>query len=205
MILLGLTGSIGMGKSTTAEMFRDAGAWVYDADASVHGLYAPGGDAVAAIEAAFNGVTSPDGSIDRAKLRAAALATEAGISSLEAIVHPLVAQVQQRFLAQAEAAGAPFVVLDVPLLFESGGAARCTYVAVVSAPASMQRERVLARAEMSEVEFEAILAKQIPDGEKRARADFIISSAFGLDFARDQVQAIMKLMIRLAQDGSDDR
>lgn len=204
MIILGLTGSIGMGKSTTAAMFRDAGAWVYDADASVHGLYASGGAAVAPVEAAFAGVTAEDGSIDRAKLRTAALSVDGGIERLEAIVHPLVGAVQMEFLDTAHAASAAFVVLDVPLLFESGGDARCTYVAVVSAPADVQRARVLARGEMTEAEFEGILAKQLPDAEKRARADFIISSAFGHAFARDQVRAIMDLMIRLAGESNDD-
>ncbi|MCI4644857.1 MAG: dephospho-CoA kinase [Hyphomonadaceae bacterium] len=204
MILLGLTGSIGMGKSATAQMFRECGAPVYDADASVHGIYQPGGRAVAPVSAAFEDILDEDGGIDRAKLRAAVIGDPQAIQRLEEIVHPLVGAVQLEFLEAQRAAGAPYIVLDVPLLFETGGNARCNYVAVVSAPAAMQRERVLARGEMSEQDFEAILAKQVPDAEKRARADFIISTAFGFDFARAHVKAIADLMIRLAGEAGND-
>lgn len=198
MILLGLTGSIGMGKSATAQMFRDEGAAVYDADAAVHRIYAPGGSAVEPIGAEFADVRDAEGGIDRARLRARVVRDPDALRRLEAIVHPLVGAEQFGFLDAARTEGAPFVVLDVPLLFETGGAARCDHVAVVSAPPEVQRERVLSRGQMSEAEFEAILAKQVPDAEKRARADFVISSAYGFDFARAHVRAIVTLMIRLS-------
>ncbi|MEL6567069.1 MAG: dephospho-CoA kinase [Pseudomonadota bacterium] len=205
MIRLGLTGSIGMGKTATAEMFRDEGAPVYDADAAVHGIYAPGGSAVAPVSEAFEGVLGDDGGIDRAALRGKVVGDADAIARLESIVHPLVGLTQMEFLQTHVNAGAPFVVLDIPLLFETGGHARCTHVAVVSAPAEIQRERVLARGGMDEAQFEAILAKQTPDAEKRARADFVISSAFGFEFARAHVHAIAKLMIRLAGEAGNGR
>lgn len=204
MILLGLTGSIGMGKSATAQMFREVGAPVYDADASVHGIYLPEGAAVEPVSAAFPGILNEDGGIDRAKLRAAVVGDSEALRRLEEIVHPLVGAVQIEFLQVQRDAGAPYVVLDVPLLYETGGNARCDYVAVVSAPADIQRERVLARGEMSEHDFKSILAKQVPDAEKRARADFIISTAFGFDFARAHVKAISDLMIHLARGAEND-
>lgn len=203
MIRLGLTGSIGMGKTATAEMFRDEGAPVYDADAAVHGIYAPGGSAVAPVSEAFEGVLGGDGGIDRAALRGKVLGDAEAIARLESIVHPLVGLMQMEFLQTHMNAGAPFVVLDIPLLFETGGHTRCTHVAVVSAPTEIQRERVLARGGMDEAQFEAILAKQTPDAEKRARADFVISSAFGFEFARAHVHAIAKLMIRLAGEAGN--
>lgn len=199
MKILGLTGSIGMGKSTSAEMFREAGVPVYDADAAVHAIYAPGGAAVAPVEAAFPGVTGKDGGIDRAALRQRVVGNADAMTQLEAIVHPLVAKSQVAFRAEALASGAAVAVLDIPLLFETGGEARCDYVAVVSAPAEVQRQRVLSRPGMDAAAFEAILARQTPDAEKRARADFIISSAFDFQFARDQVHAIIALMNRLAE------
>lgn len=197
MIVLGLTGSIGMGKSATAQMFRDEGVPVYDADAAVHAIYAPGGAAVAPLAEAFPGSLATDGSIDRAALRQQVVGDADAMRRLEYIVHPLVGLSQMAFRSDAEASGAPCVVLDIPLLFETGGNARCDHVCVVSAPATVQRERVLARGTMTEAEFEAIVAKQTPDAEKRARADFVINTSFGFDFARDHVRAILALMIRL--------
>lgn len=198
MIRLGLTGSIGMGKSATAQMFREEGAPVYDADAAVHGIYAPGGSAVTPVSEAFEGVLGGDGGIDRAALRKKVVGDPDAMKRLEAIVHPLVGLTQFEFLQKHIQAGASFVVLDIPLLFETGGDQRCDHVAVVSAPAALQRERVLARGGMDEAQFEAILAKQVPDSEKRARADFVISSAFGFEFARAHVHAIAQLMVRLS-------
>lgn len=204
MKTIGLTGSIGMGKSATAAMFRDEGIPVYDADAAVHEIYAPGGSAVAPVEAAFPGVTGADGGIDRPALRARVLDDAEALKRLESIVHPLVGATQFEFRAAALHSGAPCAVLDIPLLFETGGDARCDYVAVVSAPAEVQRARVLARASMSVEDFEAILRKQMPDAEKRARADFILSTAFGFDFTHDLVRAIIALMIRLADEERHD-
>ena len=204
MKTIGLTGSIGMGKSATAAMFRDEGIPVYDADAAVHEIYAPGGSAVAPVEAAFPGVVGTDGGIDRPSLRTRVLDDAEALKRLESIVHPLVGATQFEFRAAALESGAPCAVLDIPLLFETGGDTRCNYVAVVSAPAEVQRARVLARDGMTEDAFEAILKKQMPDAEKRARADFILSTAFGFDFTRDQVRAIIKLMIRLADEERHD-
>lgn len=203
MIRLGLTGSIGMGKTATAQMFREEGVPVYDADAAVHGIYAPGGSAVLPVSEAFEGVLDADGGIDRAALRSKVVGDPEAMKRLETIVHPLVGISQLGFLQEHIQAGAPFVVLDIPLLFETGGHARCDYVAVVSAPAALQRERVLARGGMDEQQFEAILAKQVPDAEKRARADFVISSAFGFEFARAHVHAIAQLMVRLAGEAEN--
>ncbi|MFN4024380.1 MAG: dephospho-CoA kinase [Hyphomonas sp.] len=197
MIILGLTGSIGMGKSATAGLFREAGVPVYDADAAVHALYAEGGAAVAPIEEAFPGVTH-QGAVDRQKLRVHVLDNTAAMKRLEAIVHPLAGQAQLDFRQRAKAQGAAFAVLDIPLLFETGGDRHCTYTLVVTAPAGIQRARVLARPGMTEDAFEAILARQMPDNEKRARADFVLSTAHGFDFARDQVRAIISLMQRIA-------
>lgn len=197
MIILGLTGSIGMGKSATARLFREEGVPVYDADEAVHALYAKGGAAVAPVEAAFPGV-SEDGAIDRARLRARVLDDPAAMKRLEQIVHPLAGAAQQAFRAEAQASGAAFAVIDIPLLFETGGDRYCDYTLVVSAPAEVQRERVLSRPGVTPETFESILARQMPDAEKRARADFILSSAHGFDFARDHVRAIVALMIRLA-------
>ncbi|MEM8616567.1 MAG: dephospho-CoA kinase [Pseudomonadota bacterium] len=192
MIILGLTGSIGMGKSATAAMFRDHGVPVYDADAAVHALYAEGGSAIGPLSERFEGIVRA-GAIDRQALREKVLNNPSALSDLEEIVHPLVGETQRQFRAEAEAVGAALAVLDIPLLFETGGDQRCDYVAVVSAPAALQRSRVLARPGMTEADFEAILTKQMPDSEKRARADFIISSAFGFDFARSHVAAIVGL------------
>jgi dephospho-CoA kinase len=187
MFILGLTGSIGMGKSVTARLFADEGVAVHDADAAVHRLYE--GEAVAAVEAAFPGTTE-GGKVDRAKLAARVLDDAAAIKQLEAIVHPLVRQSEKQFLAGA--AGAPVVVLDIPLLFETGGQTRVDAVVVVSAPAEVQRTRVLARPGMTQAKLDAILAKQMPDSEKRARAHFVVDSSRGVDSARDQVRGILR-------------
>ena len=188
MIILGLTGSIGMGKSTTAALFRDAGVPVFDADAAVHELY--GGEAVTAVEAAFPGVTR-NGRIDREALAARVLGQAEALRRLEGIVHPLVLARRQAFLAAARASGTPVVVLDVPLLYETGGEAAVDRVVVASAPETVQKARVLARPGMTEARFSAILAKQMPDVEKRRRADHVIDTGRGLDAARRQVDAIL--------------
>jgi len=203
VIILGLTGSIGMGKTATASMFREAGTPVYDADAAVHAIYAPGGAAVGPLSEAFPGILDAAGGVDRAKLRQHVLADEDAFQRLNRIVHPLVGETQARFRAEAAAAGAACAVLDIPLLFETGGEARCDHVCVVTASPEVQRERVLARPGMDVAAFEAILAKQVPDAEKRARADFIINTGFGFTFARAQVSAILALMIRLARGETD--
>jgi dephospho-CoA kinase len=203
MIILGLTGSIGMGKSTTAAIFKEAGIPVYDADAAVHEIYEPGGAAVGPLSERFGDILK-NGGVDRAALRAKVVDNPEAMRDLEAIVHPLVGLSQMSFRQQALESGAFFVVLDIPLLFETGGDARCDYVAVVTAPADVQRDRVLARGEMSEDQFEQIKAKQMPDADKRARADFIINTAFGFDFARAQVQSIIELLNQIAAEKSDE-
>jgi len=193
MLILGLTGSIGMGKSTTSRMFQDEGVPVYDADAAVHALYATGGAAVAPVEAAFPGVVV-NGAIDRAKLSAEVVGNAEALAKLEAIVHPLVGAHRIGFFEEAKAKGHEIVVLDIPLLFETGGEKRVDKVVVVSAPADVQRARVLARPEMTAEKFEAILARQTPDAEKRARADFVIDTGQGLDHARRQVRDLLTLL-----------
>ncbi|MEM8772298.1 MAG: dephospho-CoA kinase [Pseudomonadota bacterium] len=175
MIRIGLTGSIGMGKSTAAQMFAELGAWVWDADMAVHRMYQKDGIAVAPIEEAFPGVVR-DGAVDRAALAGIVLGDPANLARLEAIVHPLVAQDRERFMADAAAAGAPAVVLDIPLLFENATQALFDAVVVVSAPADVQRARVLARPGMTEEKFNAILAQQTPDAQKRELADYVVSS-----------------------------
>jgi dephospho-CoA kinase len=189
MFILGLTGSLGMGKTTTARFFADAGVPVYSADEAVHALYA--GEAVTAIEAAFPGTTA-GGKVDREKLAQQVLNDQAALRKLEAIVHPLVREAQKRFLAEAEANGAEVVVLDIPLLFETGGEANVDAVVVVSAPAETQRERVLGRPGMTEEKFKAVLAQQMPDAEKRRRADFVVDTSQGFDAARARVGEILK-------------
>jgi dephospho-CoA kinase len=188
MFILGLTGSVGMGKSATAGFFAEAGVPVHDADAAVHRAYE--GPAVAAIEAAFPGTTG-DGKVDRPKLGARVLGDAAALKRLEAIVHPLVRASERAMLADAEAQGAKVAVLDIPLLFETGGDKRVNAVVVVSAPLEVQRERVLARPGMTVEKLEAILAKQMPDAEKRRRADFVVDTSRGFDAARAQVHAIL--------------
>lgn len=195
MIMLGLTGSIGMGKSTTAALFAEEGALVWDADAAVHDLYAWGGAAVEAVEAAFPGVSGPEG-VDRAKLAAALRADPDGYARLEAIVHPLVRDHRADLMAEARAAGARLLVLDIPLLMETGGDAEVDAVVVSTAPAEVQRERVLSRPGMTPERFAEILARQTPDADKRARADFIIESHRGLDHARDQVRAVVDTVLK---------
>lgn len=190
MLLAGLTGSIGMGKSETAKMFAALGVPVYDADAAVHALYDVGGSAVESLGAAFPGVVE-DGRVDRAKLGAAVLNDATAMKRLEAIVHPLVGEAQMAFLLKAEEAGAPVVVLDIPLLYETGGETRVDAVIVVSAPAAMQRERVLARPGMTAEKFEAILKRQAPDDVKRAKAHYVIDTHLGLEHARERVAYVL--------------
>jgi dephospho-CoA kinase len=189
MVVIGLTGSLGMGKSTTSRFFAEAGTPVFDADETVHRLYA--GDAAAPIEAAFPGTTGEQG-VDRTKLAQAVLGNAAALARLEAIVHPLVRQEEQRFLEAARRAGARVAVLDIPLLFETGGDRRVDAIVVVSAPPEVQRARAFERPGMTEEKFRALLAKQMPDEEKRRRADFVVDSSQGYDFARAQVHAILR-------------
>lgn len=184
---LGLTGSIGMGKSTTARMFADAGIPVWDADATVHALYAKGGAAVAPIAAAFPQAIV-DGAVDRASLRAALNADKQALSRLESIVHPLTTASREAFVAAH--AEADLVLLDVPLLYETGAEKACDAVLVVSAPPEVQRARVLARGQMTEAQLDLILARQMPDAEKRARADFVIET-LSLDATRSAVQNLI--------------
>ena len=188
MIVLGLTGSIGMGKSTAAKMFAEAGVPVHDSDEAVHRLYA--GKAAPLVEAAFPG-TVLGGTVDRVLLAKHVLGNAEALKKLEAIVHPLVRADADAFVARHRAKKAPLVVLDIPLLFETGGRDRVDKVAVVSAPADMQRERVLARPGMSEAKLAAILAKQTPDAEKRAQADFVIDTSGGFDVTRAAVERIV--------------
>ena len=193
MLIIGLTGSIGMGKSTTAKMFREAGVPVYDADAAVADLYETGGAAVAPLEAAFPGVTK-DGAVDREALRQRVLGNDEAMSRLNAIVHPLVGADRVRFFKDAEAAGVDMVVLDIPLLYETGGDANMDAVVVVSAPPEQQRERVLARPGMTPDRLDAILSRQMHDAEKRARAHFVVDTGRGLEPAREQVAEIIAVM-----------
>ena len=190
MIILGLTGSIGMGKSTTGRMFADEGALVWDADAAVHRLYARGGAAVEPLGEAFPGVVV-DGAVDRVRLAEALGRDETAFKRLEAIVHPLVAQDRAEDLAAARAESVRLAVLDIPLLFETGGDAFVDAVVVVTADPEVQTARVLARSGMTRERFEAILARQTPDAEKRRRADFLVDTGRGLDTARAQVRQIV--------------
>jgi dephospho-CoA kinase len=193
MFVLGLTGSIGMGKTTTARLFADAGVPVYDADASVHRLYE--GEAVAAIEAAFPGATK-DGKVDRAELGRCIVGNAEALRRLEAIVHPLVRQAEVRFLEQAEKTGAKVAVLDIPLLFETGGDRRVDAVVVVTAPPDVQRARVLDR-DIAPAQFEALLARQMPDAEKRRQADFVVDTSRGIESARAQVHDILAAVAKM--------
>jgi dephospho-CoA kinase len=188
MIILGLTGSIGMGKSTTAKLFAEAGAPVYDADASVHSLYE--GEAAPAIEAAFPG-TTVDGKVDRNKLSARVVHDPAAIKRLEQIVHPMLGASRQKFLDDAEQSGAPVAVVDVPLLFETGGEKRVDAVVVVTTAPEIQRQRILARDNMTGEKLDAILARQLPDAEKRKRADFVVDTSHGLDPVRARIRDIL--------------
>lgn len=196
MRILGLTGSIGMGKSTTAKLFAEAGVPVYDADAAVHQLYE--GEAAPAIEAAFPGTTA-GGKVDRAKLSARVVHDPAAIKQLEQIVHPMLGASRQKFFAEAEAANAPVVVLDIPLLFETGGEKRVDAVVVVSTSPELQRERVLARGTMDEAKLDAIIAKQTPDAEKRRRADFVVDTSHGLEPVRAQITHILAEVVKMPQ------
>lgn len=189
--VLGLTGSIGMGKSATTGMFRALGVPVWDADAAVHALYR--GAAAPFVEEAFPGVVQ-DGAVDRARLGAVVLNDAVALKRLEGIVHPLVRADEETFLADAAARRVRLVLLDIPLLFETGGAGRADAVAVVSAPAPIQRERVLGRPGMTEAKFEAILAKQMPDPEKRARAHFLVDSGSGFARAERDVESIVRAL-----------
>lgn len=196
MRILGLTGSIGMGKSTTAKLFAEAGVPVYDADAAVHQLYE--GEAAPAIEAAFPGTTA-NGKVDRQKLSARVVHDSAAIKQLEQIVHPMLGASRQKFFADAEAAKAPVVVLDIPLLFETGGEKRVDAVVVVSTSPELQRERVLARGTMDEAKLDAIIAKQTPDAEKRKRADFVVDTSHGLEPVRAQIRDILAEVVKMPQ------
>ena len=198
--ILCLTGSVGMGKSTAAKFFAEAGVPVHDSDAVVHALYE--GDAVPLVERAFPGATA-DGKVDRNKLATMVLGDDAALAKLQAIVHPLVAAARDAFLAEAQIRDAPVVVLDVPLLFETGGERHCDAVVVVSAPADLQRQRVLGRPGMTEEKFAALLAKQTPDPEKRQRADFIVDSSQELEDARAQVRDILRLVHKMRDSDGD--
>jgi dephospho-CoA kinase len=188
MIRIGLTGSIGMGKSTTAKLFADAGVPVHDADAAVHDLYRD--EAVPLVEAAFPGTTR-GGIVDRVALGKQLSSEPTGFKRLEAIVHPLVRARERAFLEQQKAGGADLVVLDIPLLFESGGAERVDKIVVVSSDPQIQRLRVLARPDMTEEKFNLILSRQMPDAEKRARADYVVNTGDGIEAARKQVDEII--------------
>ncbi|MGY8680824.1 dephospho-CoA kinase [Bradyrhizobium sp. UFLA05-153] len=196
MLILGLTGSIGMGKSTTANLFAEAGVPVYDADAAVHQLYE--GEAAPAIEAAFPGTTG-NGKVDRAKLSARVVGDAAAMKQLEQIVHPMLGASRARFFANAEARKAPVVVLDIPLLFETGGEKRVDAVVVVTTSPELQRERVLARGTMDAEKLDAIIAKQTPDAEKRKRADFVVDTSHGLDPVRAQIKHILAEVVKMPQ------
>ena len=193
MLLIGLTGSIGMGKSETAKMFRELGVPVYDADAAVHKLYEKGGKAVEPLRAAFPAAIVND-AVDRKALSRCVIGLPDEMKKLEAIVHPLVGEAQMEFLRENMAAGQAMAVLDIPLLYETGGETRVDVVVVVSAPYDIQKTRVLARPDMDEAKFAAIHAKQVPDTEKRRRADFVVESDKGLDHARAQVAAIVEAL-----------
>lgn len=189
MLVLGLTGSLGMGKTTTARFFSEAGVPVHDADATVHRLY--DSEAAPAIEAAFPGTTA-GGKVDRARLAARVVNDPTALQRLEAIIHPLVRREEAQFLAAAEARGASVAVLDIPLLLETGGDRRVDAIVVVTAPAEMQRERVLARQGMTPEKLDALLARQMADAEKRARADFVVDTSQGFEAARRQVNEILR-------------
>jgi dephospho-CoA kinase len=194
MIVLGLTGSIGMGKSTAAGFFADEGVPIYDADAAVHRLYE--GAAVPAIEAAFPG-TTVDGKVDRTRLAAQVLNDAAALKRLETIVHPLVRHDEAAFLAKAAAEGAKVAVLNIPLLFETGGDARCDAVVVVSAPPEIRRARIMSRPGMTDEKLASIVAKQMPDDEKRRRADFVVDTSKDLDSTRTQIHEILRRVAEL--------
>jgi dephospho-CoA kinase len=194
MIVLGLTGSIGMGKSTTAKLFAEAGVPVYDADATVHRIYQ--GEAAPAIEAAFPG-TTVDGKVDRVRLSAQVVHDPVAMKQLEQIVHPMLRGYHQKFLQDAEQAGAPVAVIDVPLLYETGGEKRVDAVVVVTTTPEMQRQRILARDNMTSEKLDAILARQLPDAEKRQRADFVVDTSEGLDPVRARIRDILDQAVKM--------
>jgi len=196
MIILGLTGSIGMGKSTTAKLFAEAGVPVYDADATVHRLYE--GEAAPAIEAAFPG-TTVNGKVDRARLSARVVHDPAAMKRLEGIVHPMLGASRKRFLDDAERSGAPVAVVDVPLLYETGGEKRVDAVVVVTTTPENQRERIMARGTMTNEALDSILARQLPDAEKRNRADFVVDTSHGLDPVRAQIRDILDQAAKMPQ------
>ena len=196
MLILGLTGSIGMGKSTTAKLFMEAGVPVYDADAAVHQIYE--GEAAPAVEAAFPG-TTVDGKVDRAKLSAKVVHDPAAIKQLEKIVHPMLGASRQKFLAEAERSGVPVVVMDIPLLFETGGEKRVDAVVVVTTAPETQRERILARGTMTNEALDAILARQLPDAEKRKYADFVVDTSHGLEPVRARIRDILAEVAKMPQ------
>ena len=198
--ILCLTGSLGMGKSRTAQFFAEQGVLVYDADAVVHELYA--NEAVPVIDRAFPGAVV-EGKVDRVKLAALVLGDNAALARLESIVHPLVAARREKFLAEARANKAKAVLLDIPLLFETRGERVCDAVVVVSAPAAMQRQRAFERPGMTEEKFTALLAKQLPDAEKRQRADFIVDTSQSFDHARAQVRDILRLIATMPRRARD--
>ena len=200
MLVLGLTGSIGMGKSTTAKFFAEEGVPVLDADAEVHALYE--GEAVPLIERAFPGTTEA-GKVDRKKLGNAVIGNAEALKRLEGIVHPLYRKAERDFLAKAEVAGQSIVVLDVPLLLETGGGERVDAVVVATAPPEMQKARLLEREGMTLEKFIALLEKQMPDAEKRAKADFLVDTSKGFDSAREQVRAILKAALKLPKRRKD--
>jgi dephospho-CoA kinase len=199
MIVLGLTGSIGMGKSTTANLFAEAGVPVYDADAAVHRLYE--GEAVAAIEAAFPGTTA-NGKVDRNRLSVRVVHDVAAMKKLEEIVHPMLGASRQKFLQDAEQSGAAVAVVDVPLLFETGGEKRVDAVVVVTTSPELQRERILARPNMTGEKLQHILARQMPDAEKRKRAHFVVDTSHGLDPVRAQIKDILTEAAKLSPQRS---
>src|SRR5437763_13308186 len=194
MIILGLTGSIGMGKSTTAKLFEEAGVPVYDADAAVHKIYE--GEAAPAIEAAFPG-TTVHGKVDRNKLSAKVVHDPAAMKRLEQIVHPMLGASRQKFLHDAEQSGAPVAVVDVPLLFETGGEKRVDAVVVVTTTPEIQRQRILSRDNMTEEALDALLARQMPDAQKRERADFVVDTSDGLDPVRQRIRDILDQVAKM--------
>ena len=196
MRVLGLTGSMGMGKSTTARLFAEAGVPVYDADATVHKVYE--GEAAPAIEAAFPG-TTVGGKVDRSKLSAKVVGDPEAIRRLEAIVHPMLRSYHQDFLDKAAQSGVPVAVVDVPLLFETGGDKRVDAVVVVSTSPEIQRQRILARGTMTEEALDALLARQMPDAEKRARAEFVVDTSNGLDPVRARIRDILAEVVKMPQ------
>jgi dephospho-CoA kinase len=191
VIIVGLTGSIGMGKSTAAAMLRQMGVPLFDADRTVHRLLASDGGAAAKVEAVFPGMRTADGGVDRQRLGRRVFGDPAALARLEGILHPMVAEAEKRFLAQARARREPIAVLDIPLLFESRGAGRCDFVIVVSAPAMLQRQRVMRRSGMTRARFAAILTQQMPDAEKRRRADFVVPTGLDRRLSRQRLQAII--------------